>query len=80
LVLPIEKWGEGKEKKIKIKSFTEDWLWAERKWSKISDDTGVGNPRLATREKGELFFSAVTKKIGEVMYDLSKADIENLYE
>lgn len=80
LVLPIENWGEGKEKKNKIKSFNEDWLWAERKWSKISDDTGIGNPRLATREKGEKFFRDVTKKIGDVLYDLSKANIEKLYE
>ena len=80
LVLPIEKWGEGKEKKNKIKSFNEDWLWTERKWSKISDDTGIGNPRLATRKKGENFFRAVTQKIGDVLYDLSKANVENLYE
>jgi len=80
LVLPIENWGEGKEKKNKIKSFNEDWLWAERKWSKISDDTGIGNPRLATREKGEKFFRDVTKKIGGALFDLSKANIEKLYE
>ena len=80
LVLPIEKWGEGKEKRNKIKSFTEDWLWAERKWSKISEDTGVGNPRLATKEKGEKFFNAVTQKVGNVLYDLSKANIDKLYE
>jgi creatinine amidohydrolase len=80
LVLPFEKWGEGKEKKNKIKAFNEDWLWTERKWSTISDDTGVGNPRLATKEKGEKFFTALIQKIGEVMYDLSKANIEDLYE
>jgi len=80
LVLPIEKWGEGKEKKNKIKAFSEGWLWAERKWSQISSDTGVGNPRLATKEKGEIFFNAVTEKIGCAMYDLSKVDINDLYE
>ena len=80
LVLPKEKWGEGKEKKNKIKSFSENWLWTERKWSKISSDTGIGDPRLATKEKGEKFFKAAAQKIGEVMYDLSKASVENLYE
>ena len=80
LVLPKEKWGEGKEKKNKIKSFSEGWLWAERKWSKISDDTGVGDPRLASREKGEKYFRAVTEKIGSVMHELSKANTDELYE
>ena len=42
--------------------------------------TGVGNPELATKGKGEKFFIAVTQKIGDVLYELSKSDIENLYE
>ncbi len=80
LVLPKEKWGDGKEKKNKIKAFNEGWVWAERKWSKISEDTGIGNPILATKEKGEQFFKAVTEKMANLFYEISKADIENLYE
>ncbi|MEN8249927.1 MAG: creatininase family protein [Bacteroidota bacterium] len=80
LVLPKEKWGNGKEKKNKIREFSEGWLWAERKWSEITEDTGVGNPHLATKEKGERFFKAVTQKIGNVMYDICKADMDDLYE
>jgi creatinine amidohydrolase len=80
LVLPKEKWGKGKEKKNKIKAFSEGWAWAERKWSKISEDTGVGNPAFATKEKGERYFKAVTQKMGDLFFELSKADVENLYE
>lgn len=80
LVLTKENWGEGKEKKNKIKSFNENWIWAERKWSKVSDDTGIGDPQLATSKKGEKFFRDVTNKIGNVIFDLCKVDIENLYE
>jgi len=80
LVLPKKDWGEGKEKRSKIKSLSEGWAWAERKWSQISEDTGVGNPKAATKEKGERFFKDVTEKMASLIYDLSKADIENLYE
>ena len=80
LVLPREKWGDGKDKKYKIKSFSEGWVWAERKWSKISEDTGVGNPHKSTKEKGERFFKDVTEKIGAFLYELSKADLDDLYE
>ncbi len=79
-VLPLEKWGEGKEKKNKIKSFSENWLWAERQWSKVTEDTGTGDPRLATKEKGERFFKDVTEKIGHTLFEISKADIDELYE
>jgi len=79
LVLPKEKWGNGKEKKNKITAFSEGWVWAERKWSKISEDTGVGNPILATKEKGEKYFNTVTEKMASLFYEISKADIQNLY-
>ncbi len=80
LVLPREKWGDGSAKKYKIKAFSEGWVWAERKWSKISADTGVGNPHKATKEKGARFFKDVSEKIGTLIYDICKADLEDLYE
>lgn len=80
LVLPKEKWGDGTSKKFKINAFTEGWAWAERKWSKISEDTGSGNPHKATKEKGELFFKAITEKMGNFIFELSDADLEDLYE
>lgn len=80
LVLPLEEAGEGKEKKHKIKEFSEGWAWSERKWSQISEDTGVGYPREATKEKGEKYFKAVTSKIANFLIALSKADTNSLYE
>jgi creatinine amidohydrolase len=79
-VLPLDKAGEGKEKKFKISSLSQGWAWSERKWSKISEDTGVGNPIKASRVKGEKYFKAVTDKIAQVIFDIAKADIENPYE
>ncbi len=80
LVLPKDTWGDGKGKKYKIEAFSEGWVWAERKWSQVSEDTGVGNPHKATAEKGERFFKAVTKKMSALFYDLCIADISDLYE
>jgi len=80
LVLPKDKWGAGKSKRFKIKAFTEGWVWAERKWSEISEDTGVGNPEHATAEKGKQFFEDVSLKTGNFIYDLCKADCKDLYE
>jgi len=80
LVLPKERWGNGKEKKNKIKAFAEGWAWTERKWSQVSEDTGIGNPHLASKEKGEKFFNAIAQKMGNLFYDLCEADVDNLYE
>ena len=80
LVLPLNEAGAGSEKKMKIKAFAEKWVWAERKWSQISADTGVGNPHAATSEKGEKYFKAVTEKIGDLFVQLAQCDINDLYE
>ena len=80
LVLPLEEAGEGRDKKPKIKAYREGWAWAERKWSQVTEDTGVGNPKKATKEKGERFFEAVTDKMSQLFIDLAKADLNDLYE
>ncbi len=80
LVLPKEDWGDGAEKKNKIAAFNEGWVWAERPWSKISVDTGVGNPKESSKEKGERFFNAICKKFGDLILEISNAEIDDLYE
>ena len=64
----------------RIKEFAEGWAWAERKWSQVTDDTGIGDPSFSTKEKGQRFFEDVTHKIAYLMYALAKADKNNLYE
>jgi creatinine amidohydrolase len=80
LVLPLAEAGEGKGKKFRIKALNEKWAWAERKWTQVTTDTGIGNPFLATPEKGEKCFNEIIKRISTFLVDLSKADLDNMYE
>lgn len=80
LALPKAEWGKGGEKKNKIKAFREGWAWSERPWSRISEDTGVGDPAAASREKGKAFFNAICKKLGDLFAEISEADPKDLYE
>jgi len=80
LVLPRKYWGKGGAKKFRIPALREGWAWAERQWSQVSQDTGIGNPEFASASKGERFFKAVTEKLGDFMLELCKADQEDLYE
>lgn len=73
-------WGDGADRKLKIKAFHEGWAWKERAWSQVTADTGVGDPRKATQEKGARFFNDVTEKMGQLITQLCKADLDDLYE
>lgn len=79
LVLPLEEAGEGKEKKSKIKGIREGWAWSERRWSMVSEDTGIGNPKASSKEKGAAYFEAVTKKVAELMVEIAELDVDNRY-
>lgn len=80
LVLPLGEAGEGKGKKFRVKALNGPWAWAERKWSQVSSDTGIGNPYKATPEKGKKCLEDVVGKIGDFMYDLCLADKGEMYE
>ena len=80
LVRPLTEAGEGKDKKYKIEALKQGWVWAERRWSQVTEDTGIGNPKFATSEKGETFFKAITNEVADVFIKLAESDINNLYE
>jgi creatinine amidohydrolase len=80
LVLPLNEAGAGIGKKFRIKALNEKWAWAERKWSKVTADTGIGDPHKATPAKGEKCFNAVISKVSDFMIELSGTDINNMYE
>ena len=80
LLLPLTEAGEGRAKKFRIAGLRDGWVWAPRKWSQVTDDTGVGNPAAATAKKGEKFLDAVAERISGFLVDLAAADVDDLYE
>ncbi len=80
LVLPLEEAGDGAAKSFKIAGFKEKWAWAPRAWTKVSKDTGIGDPRLATAEKGKKYIDFVTEKMAHFFLELSEADVSDMYE
>lgn len=79
LVKPLSEAGDGAAKKFRFTAMREGWAWAERKWLQVTKDTGVGDPRKASAEKGEKYFKAVTEKVATFFTEVAQADKNNLY-
>ncbi len=79
-VLPLGEAGEGKSRKFKIEGLNGSTAWAPRHWTKVSEDTGIGDPRKASPEKGKKFLEAITSVIGNYFVDLAASDLNDLYE
>jgi creatinine amidohydrolase len=80
LVRPLAEAGPGKAKKFKLHGLRERWVWAPRLWTKVTEDTGVGNPSKASVQKGEGYLNAVTQKIAGFLIELAASDVQDLYE
>ena len=80
LVRPLAEAGDGAAKQYRIAALRQGWAWAQREWSQVTADTGVGNPAEATAEKGAAFLEAVTTNIGQFLVELVAADPQDLYE
>ncbi|TBW30054.1 creatininase family protein [Gramella sp. KN1008] len=80
LCLPLEEAGDGKARTYKLKGLKDGWVSAQREWTRVTDDTGVGNPKAATAEKGQRFFNKATEMIAGFLQELHEADLEDLYE
>jgi creatinine amidohydrolase len=79
LVRPMEEAGPGSERRFRIAALRDGWAWAPRQWRAITDDTGVGDPRAATAEKGARYVAAVVERIGDFLVELAAADPRDLY-
>lgn len=80
LVRSLLEAGRGEARRWKVPAFKEGWAWAPRRWTQVTGDTGVGDPRAATPEKGSAFYEAVTSKLADFLVDLDAMDPEELYE
>lgn len=80
LVLPLNEAGEGTAKQFKLEGLKNKTAWAPRQWDKVSEDTGVGNPKKASPEKGERFLNDVTAKIADYFVELADCDLATMYD
>ncbi len=79
LIRPLNEAGDGKERESVITGIREGWAWAERQWSLVTEDTGIGNPKNATPEKGEEIFRVVSEKVASLIIEISNMDLDNKY-
>lgn len=79
LVLPLEEAGDGAAKSIRFDSLKQKWAWTEREWSRVTKDTGVGNPYKASAEKGEKYFRYVTGEVSKMLTDIARTKRKDAY-
>jgi len=67
--------GDGAIKPFAISSLNEKTAWVPRYWTKMSADTGIGNPKKSSPEKGERYAKTIIEKLGKLFIELTGNDI-----
>ena len=62
-VRPLQEAGAGQARASRLRGIREGWAWAPRRWTQVTDDTGIGNPAGATPEKGAAYVAAAVERI-----------------
>ena len=80
LVRPLKEAGPGRARASRLTGIREGWAWAPRRWTQVTDDTGIGNPSKATAAKGEAYVKAAAERIAGFLVELASVSLDDLYE
>ena len=73
--------GEGRAHAFALGSLRDKTAWLPRHWNLASDDTGIGDPRASTAEKGCRHTQAVAERYATLLADLARVTTPGeLYE
>ena len=73
--IDLAKAGEGKSRGFGIAGFNNKTAWTPRVWNRTSADTGVGDPRRASAEKGARYAAEVVRRIADLLVEWGGKDL-----
>ncbi len=79
-VLDLSEAGSGAAKQFRMEGLRKGWVTAQRAWTQVTEDTGVGNPSQATAEKGKRYLEESAREIAKFFIQLESLDNRDLYE
>ena len=73
----LDQAADGASNPTRFDAVNQGWVSISRPWKGLTQSTGVGNPRQATKEKGERYLSVVVPRLAQYIAELSKADVDD---
>lgn len=74
-LVSLEEAGSGRGKPFTISSLNEKVAWVPRDWSRVTEDTGYGDPRKSSAEKGRKYARAVVSRLLNLFVELAQKEI-----
>jgi creatinine amidohydrolase len=78
-LVDMSKAGRQKVGEWRFAAMREGWAFAPRPWDRYTSDSGAGDPRKGTAEKGRRFLDAVVEKVAGFLVELASAKMDDRF-
>jgi creatinine amidohydrolase len=70
---------DGQAVPARFEAINRGWVSITRPWHLVSANTGLGDPRAATAEKGRRLMEALAQRLGDFLAELAKAEMDERF-
>jgi creatinine amidohydrolase len=70
---------DGGTRQARFEAIRRGWAAITRPWHLLTESSGSGDPRAATREKGERYLELVTDRLTQFLVELSAAEMDETF-
>jgi creatinine amidohydrolase len=74
--MKMDQAGPGTMHKTKFEAINKGWVSITRPWHLLTDDTGAGDPRAGTAEKGQKLVDHLTTRLGDFLHQLATTPLD----
>jgi creatinine amidohydrolase len=78
-LLDLSKAGSGAVRPTRFEAIEKKWVSISRPWQLLTQDTGVGNPKAASADKGRRLVEILTERIGQFLYELATTPMDESF-
>ncbi|MFO0865939.1 MAG: creatininase family protein [Gemmataceae bacterium] len=74
-----EREDDGAAAPTKLEAINKGWVSITRPWHLVSKNTGIGDPRTATADKGRKLMDILVERLGGFLIDLAKTPMDDKF-
>jgi creatinine amidohydrolase len=78
-LLKPENAGPGTPRPARFEAMNKGWVTIVRPWHLLTEDTGVGDPRAATAEKGRKLMDGMVQRLGTFLHELAASPMDESF-
>lgn len=75
-LMRMELAGSGSAKPSRFEAINKGWVSITRPWHLVTEDTGIGNPKAATAEKGKRLMDALEERLAGFLMELAASPVD----